>query len=77
MAGSWRRRFKHFTVQNNTFAICLNNEGYAASLEVGKAYRVIPDQEATAHGYIRMADESGEDYTFDAARFYLTNVTQP
>ena len=52
------------------FAICLNNEGYEASLEVGKVYRVIPDQEAAAHGYIRMVDESGEDYAFDADRFY-------
>ena len=39
------------------FAICLNNEGYEASLEVGKVYRVLPDREAAAHGYIRMVDE--------------------
>ena len=52
------------------FAICLNNEGYEASLEVGKVYRIIPDQEAAIHGYIRMVDESGEDYAFDANRFH-------
>ena len=56
--------------KTSQFAICLNNEGYEASLEVGKVYRVIPDQEAAAHGYIRMVDESGEDYAFDADRFY-------
>ena len=33
-------------------------------------YRVIPDREAAAHGYIRMVAESGEDYAFDADRFY-------
>ena len=32
------------------FALCLENEGYPASLEVGKLYRVIPDRDATAHG---------------------------
>ena len=44
------------------FGLCLDNEGYPASLEVGKLYRVIPDAEAAAHGYIRIIDESGEDY---------------
>ena len=44
------------------FGLCLNNEGYAASLEVGKVYRVIQDAEAVSHGYIRVIDESGEDY---------------
>jgi hypothetical protein len=28
------------------FAVCINNEGYEASLEVGTLYRVIPDDEA-------------------------------
>ena len=52
------------------FAVCLNNEGYRASLEVGKLYRFIPDQEAEAEGLIRVFDESGEDYAFDAERFH-------
>ena len=59
--------------KTSQFAICLNNEGYEASLEVGKVYRVLPDREAVAHGYIRMVDESGEDYAFDADRFYKSN----
>ena len=52
------------------FVVCLNNEGYDASLEIGKVYRVVPDEEATSHGYIRVVDEIGEDYAFDASRFY-------
>jgi hypothetical protein len=52
------------------FAVCLNNEGYPASLEVGKLYRVIPDEEAAVHGYIRVIDESGEDYGYATERFY-------
>ena len=63
--------------RTSQFAICLNNEGYEASLEVGKVYRVIPDQEATAHGYIHMVDESGEDYAFDADLFYKIEFPPP
>lgn len=52
------------------FAICLNNDSYPASLEVGKLYRVIPDEEAASHGYVRVVDESGEDYAYAKDRFY-------
>ena len=56
------------------FVVCLNNEGYKASLEVGKLYRFIPDKEAEVEGLIRVVDESGEDYAFDAARFHPVNL---
>ena len=56
--------------QTAHFAVCLNNEGYKASLEVGKLYRVIPDKEAEANDLIRVVDESGEDYAFSANRFH-------
>ena len=56
------------------FGLCLNNEGYPASLEVGKLYRVIPDDDAAAHGYIRVIDESGEDYAYTASRFHLMQL---
>ena len=52
------------------YAICLNNEGYKASLEVGKLYRVIPDEQAARYGYIRVIDESGEDYAYSHDRFF-------
>ncbi|MBW4578040.1 MAG: hypothetical protein KME42_00510 [Tildeniella nuda ZEHNDER 1965/U140] len=50
------------------FALCLNNEGYKASLEVGKLYRMIADEQATAHGLVRIVDGSGEDYAFSTNR---------
>ena len=56
------------------FALCLNNEDYEASLEVGKLYQVIPDDEAAVHGYMRIIDESGEDYAFAAERFHLVEL---
>lgn len=59
------------------FAICLDNEGYEASLEVGKLYQVIPDKEADKHGYIRLIDESEEDYAFTASRFHVLQLPVP
>ena len=56
------------------FVVCLNNEGYKASLEVGKLYRFIPDEEARAEGLMRVVDESGEDYAFEGERFHLVNL---
>ena len=65
---------KDTTDQTQQFALCLNNDGYPASLEVGKLYRVVPDEEATAHGYLRIIDESGEDYAFTADRFHMVHL---
>lgn len=52
------------------FAVCICNTGYEASLEVGKIYEVIPDAEADRHGYLRVIDESGEDYWHPAKWFF-------
>ena len=51
------------------FVVCLNNEGFLASLEIGKLYRVIPDAEAEKLGGLRVIDEDGEDYFYDAEMF--------
>ena len=67
---------KRKTIKAAHFAVCINNEGYQASLEVGKLYRVIPDVEAASHGYLRIVDESGEDYGYTADRFFPLDVPQ-
>lgn len=51
------------------FVVCLNNKGFLASLEVGKLYRIIPDKEAEKLGGLRVVDEDGEDYLYDAEMF--------
>ena len=51
------------------FVVCLNNEGYLASLEIGKLYQIIPDAEAERLGGLRVIDEDGEDYFYDAEMF--------
>ncbi|MGD0228107.1 MAG: hypothetical protein ABSF71_37870 [Terriglobia bacterium] len=56
------------------FGVCIDNTGYPASLEAGKLYAVIADEEAARHGYLRVIDESGEDYAYSAERFFLLDV---
>ena len=56
------------------FAVCIDNEGYKASLELGKLYRILPDKEAQAHGLVRVIDESGEDYAYSSDRFHSMKV---
>ncbi len=58
------------------FGVCTDNRGYSASLEVGKLYPIIPDEEAAKHGYIRVIDESGEDYGYSAKRFFVLQLPE-
>lgn len=55
--------------EHTRFAVCINNAGYAASLEVRKLYEVVADPEAEKDDMIRIIDESGEDYLYAADRF--------
>jgi len=68
---------KKHTKRGTYFAVCINNKRYEASLEVGKLYRVIPDEEAESHGYLRVVDESGEGYGYAADPFYRLEVPRP
>ncbi|MCB2262710.1 MAG: hypothetical protein LGR52_07205 [Candidatus Thiosymbion ectosymbiont of Robbea hypermnestra] len=58
------------------FAVCVSNMDYPGSLEVGKLYRVIADDQANAHGYFRVVDESGEDYAYAKDRFFPSEVPE-
>ena len=51
------------------YLLCVNNEGYPASLEMRKVYRRLRDPKAAAHGFVRVIDESGEDYLFPESFF--------
>ena len=50
------------------FAVCVSDES-SDDLETWKLYRVLPDEVAAARGYLRIVDESGEDYLYSASRF--------
>ena len=54
---------------SSQFVVCSYNEGYPASLELHKIYRVVPDKAAASDGDLRVIDESGEDYLYPASYF--------
>ncbi|MEA2239474.1 MAG: hypothetical protein QOC81_4198 [Thermoanaerobaculia bacterium] len=51
------------------FAICIHNGEYAGTLELRKVYEVLEDAAAEARNYLRVIDESGEDYVYPASWF--------
>jgi hypothetical protein len=57
--------------------VCVKNRGFAASLELRKIYRVIPDFAAENHRLIRVVDESGEDSLFPDAYFVTIDLPAP
>jgi len=59
------------------FVVCIRNEDYPASLELRKIYQVIPDSEAAKHHYIRIIDESGEDYLYPDDLFSPIELPKP
>jgi hypothetical protein len=61
---------------NIKFAVCVDNDGYPASLELHKIYRVLPDEGAGSDADLRVIDESGEDYLYPAERFVLLELPQ-
>jgi len=50
------------------FVVCVRNED-CEDLELRKIYRVLPDKAAAEDNYIRVIDESGEDYLYPADYF--------
>ena len=58
------------------FVVCIKNGSYAASLEVLKIYKKLPDKKAEEHNLIRIIDESGEDYLYPVDYFAPIEVPQ-
>ena len=55
------------------FALCVDNTDYEVSLIPGKVYRIIPDAKAARDDFIRIVDESGEDYLYYKNHFVFMN----
>ena len=51
------------------FVLCVENSGNEVSLEVGKVYRQIKGHKNDMENWIRVIDESGEDYLYPKAQF--------
>jgi hypothetical protein len=49
--------------------VCVNNDGYPASLETRKIYVSLRDAVAEKRGLLRIIDESGDDYLYPKTFF--------
>jgi hypothetical protein len=54
--------------------ICLDSAGYEVSVERRKIYVAVSDVKAERSGYLRIIDESGEDYLYPAQRFVAAEL---
>jgi hypothetical protein len=58
------------------FLLCIKNDDYPASLEVRKVYRSVKDESAGARHFVRVVDESGEDYLYPESYFVPIDLPQ-
>jgi hypothetical protein len=82
--GNWYRKARnenqgihlerHMAKAAKRLFICLDNSGYEVSLERRKIYVALPDTKAERAGYLRIIDESGEDYLYPAQRFVAAEL---
>ena len=63
-------------MKHSKFVICIENSEYPASLEKRKIYEVLSDSDAEKIEYIRVIDESGEDYLYPASCFIDANLSK-
>ena len=52
-----------------SFAVCIDNSAYPDDLKVRTIYQVLADESASRSNYLRIIDETGEDYLYPADLF--------
>jgi hypothetical protein len=59
--------------ENYSFALCIENKD-CEDLEKRKIYQMLSDEESEKEGYIRVIDESGEDYLYPQSYFIVVQL---
>lgn len=59
--------------KEQSFALCIENKE-CEDLEKRKIYRVLPDDEAKKEGFMRIVDDSGDDYLYPESYFILIEL---
>ncbi len=62
------------TATKSSCVVCIENTGYPAALELRKIHQRLSDPRAEADGFVRVIDESGEDYLFPSRFFAAIEV---
>jgi hypothetical protein len=55
------------------FLLCIRNKG-CEDLQLRKLYESLPDQRSAEEGFVRVVDESGEDYLYPATHFVAVEL---
>jgi hypothetical protein len=58
------------------FAICVHNGEYAGTLDLRRVYEILEDPIAGKRNFVRVIDESGEDYLYPASWFVPVAVPE-
>ena len=56
--------------ENHKFVLCVENND-CEDLDKRKIYQILPDDDAEREGYLRIVDESGEDYLYPQSYFIM------
>jgi len=57
------------------FLLCVRNDD-CEDLELRKLYRALPDKHAQREGFVRIVDESGEDYLYPESYFATVRLAR-
>jgi hypothetical protein len=60
-------------IEATHFGICVRNQG-CEDLQLRKLYPILPDESAEREGFLRIIDESGEDYLYPRDHFLLVDL---
>jgi hypothetical protein len=56
------------------YALCVGNEGNEVSLELRKLYQLVEPEPNDPADWVRVIDESGEDYVYPAVNFVVLTL---
>lgn len=62
-------------MKSGKFALCIHNDGYEASLERRKIYRVVPNKKAAENDLLCVVDESKQAYLYPARCFAFITLS--
>jgi hypothetical protein len=58
------------------YLLCINSEGYELSLTVRKVYVWLDDKVAEKEDFVRLVDDTDEDYCFPASHFVAVEIPE-
>lgn len=63
-------------IMGSKFVLCIDSGDWPEDLVVRKIYRALPDDDAAKFNWIRVIDESEEDYLFPADCFIPIELSE-